>query len=290
MTGAGYDEYRWTSDDGLALCARDYAGGSDKLPVICIPGLTRNCRDFEAVAPWIAGLGRRVLAVDLRGRGRSARDPDPRHYKPATYAADVSALLRSLQLPRALFLGTSLGGIVIMTLAARRLPEIGGAILNDVGPRVAAAGLARIAGYAGKGAPVANWDDAAAYARRTNGAAFPHYGDAEWQAFARRTFKEGDNGRPELDYDARVVAPVNRLVMKLMSPLAWAAFRRLARNRQVLLIRGAQSDILDSATAARMKRTAPSMSIAEIPGIGHAPMLDEPVARAAIQAFLDSAP
>jgi pimeloyl-ACP methyl ester carboxylesterase len=286
---AGSDYY-WTSREGLRLHARDYAGDCARLPVICIPGLTRNARDFEDLAPWIAERGRRVLAVDLRGRGQSARDPDRRRYQPRVYAEDMAALLRSIGAPKAIFVGASLGGLVTMTLAARNPALIGGAVLNDVGPQVAKAGLARIRSYVGKSAPIATWADAAAYAKRINGVAFPNYPDEAWPPIARRLFREGEGGRPELDYDPHVFKVAHPIVLWLAQPLVWAAFRRLAKAGPLLLIHGEITDIIDGDTIGRMKRAAPRVAVAEVPGVGHAPMLNEPVALAALEVFLDKAP
>lgn len=290
MTAPVGTEYVWASKDGLHLHAMDYDGGSSRLPVICIPGLTRNARDFETIAPWIAERGRRVLAVSLRGRGASDRADDPRTYKPAVYAADMVALLQSLNMPRAIFVGTSLGGLVTMTLAARHLPQVAGAVLNDIGPRISPVGLARIASYVGKGPPVASWEDAAAYVKRTNAVAFPHYGGDDWAVMARRLFREGTGGTPELDYDPRIFRPVRPIVVKLVSPLVWHAFKTLAKKRPTLVVRGETSDILDQETLALMHRKAPSLTAAEIPGVGHAPMLDEPEAKVALAAFFDRVP
>lgn len=278
----------WRSNDGLRLHAREYGQANDRLPVVCIPGLTRNARDFEEVAPWIATRGRRVLAVDLRGRAGSDRDPQ-RRYNPRVYADDMLALLASIGAPKAVFLGTSLGGLVAMTLAARKPDAIGGAILNDVGPKVAKAGLLRIRSYVGKGAPVHTWEDAAAYAKRTNGIAFPHYSDEAWAALARRTFRD-DNGRPVLDYDPSIFSPPNRFLVWLAQPLVWAAFRKLAKAGPLALIHGEISDVIEASTVERMKAIAPHMQVAAVPGVGHAPMLDEPAARDALAAFLDGAP
>ena len=173
-----YAERRWTSRDGLNLFARDYAGasGEARLPVICLHGLTRNSKDFEDVAPIIAGWGRRVIVPDVRGRGQSDRDPNPKNYRPPIYARDVLEMMAALDVPRAVFLGTSMGGIITMTLAALRPKAIAAAILNDVGPAIAPEGVARILSYAGKPVDVRSWDDAADYVRRTNVVAFPDYG------------------------------------------------------------------------------------------------------------------
>lgn len=286
----GYVDRTWKSADGLELYARDYAAGPGpaRLPVICLHGLTRNARDFEEVAPWIAARGRRVLACDVRGRGRSAWDPQPMRYLPLTYARDVLALMQQAGIARAVFVGTSMGGLITMTLAQLRSPAVAAAVLNDVGPELAPAGLARIASYTGKTAEPASWDEAAAYAKATNGHAFPPMGDAEWLAFARRLFRERD-GRIRLDYDPDIVVPFGKV--KPVSPrLMWALFRHLARKRPTLLVRGAASDLLAPQTAERMRRYAPKLAYAEVPGVGHAPMLTEPAAREALEAFLRETP
>ena len=286
----GYSERRWTSRDGLGLFARDYAGGDGegRLAVVCLHGLTRNSKDFEDIAPRIAASGRRVIVPDMRGRGLSAWDPNPAHYQPKIYAADVAGLLNELGIPQAVFLGTSMGGIITMALAARRSKMVAGAILNDSGPEIAPEGVARILSYAGKGATIRNWQDAADYLRHINGSAFPAFGAADWDRFARRTFREGDDG-PELDYDA-AISGVLAQPGWLTTFVARLLFRRLARGRPTLLLRGELSDLITADTAARMAKAAPSLQTVVIPGVGHAPMLDEPVAVDAIAQFLRTVP
>lgn len=281
-------DFTWRSRDGLKLYARRYGVSSSKLPVVCIPGLTRNAKDFDIVAPWIAGLGRDVIAVDLRGRGCSDRDPNPKRYSPKTYADDMARLLDEIGAAKALFVGTSLGGLVTMSLALAQPARIGGAVINDVAPRVAKAGLARIRSYAGKTAPVNTWADAAAYAKRTNGIAFPDAAESFWDDLARRTFRE-ENGRPVLDYDPLIFQAPNPIVSLIAGPILWSAFRRLGRAGPLLLVKGELTDIIDATTIAQMKRLAPSMRVASVPRVGHAPNLDEPEARAAMQSFFETA-
>ena len=285
---AAFSDRWWTSPDGLKLHARDYPGaeGSARLPVICIHGLTRNAKDFEDVAPWIAASGRRVLAIDVRGRGGSARDPKPMNYHPLTYAGDVAALFDQAGLSRAVFLGTSMGGLITMTLALTRPKLIAAAIINDVGPQVSPVGLQRIASYTGKIPSVESWDDAAGYCRTMNQAVFPQFGPDDWAAFARRTFVEND-GKPVLDYDPDIAVPIRAAGAKALAPNLWPLFRKLARGRDLLLVRGATSDLLDAKIAEKMRKVAPAMGYVEVPGIGHAPMLTEAPARTAIGEFLD---
>jgi pimeloyl-ACP methyl ester carboxylesterase len=283
-----FAERRWTTSDGLSLFARDYAAGSGaaRLPVIAIHGLTRNSADFDAIAPLIARGGRRVLALDVRGRGRSDRAVDPMTYTPEVYARDVVALMEQSGIDRAVFLGTSMGGLITMALAAIKPRLVAAAILNDIGPEVSPEGLARIAAYSGQPVETPTWADAAAYAKRINAVAFPDYGDADWEAFARRIFRDGTEGAPVLDYDPDIAVPIRAAGAKALVPNLWPWFRRLARKRPVLTVRGGTSDLLGPDIAARMQKAAPKMTLVEVAGIGHAPMLDEPEAKAAIFEFL----
>ena len=283
-----YSDLSFTSPDGLALYARDYAApsGQARLPVICIHGLTRNCSDFDELAPWIASQGRRVIALDVRGRGRSARDPDPTHYNPMVYAGDVMKLAHDLGISRAVFVGTSMGGIITMTLALRRLKLIAAAVLNDIGPVISEKGLSRIAGYAGKGCQLDSWDEAAQYIKNINEPAFPANDMAEWDKWARRAFAENEQGQLVLRYDPNIAVPIRSGKLKPTSWIGRVAFRRLARNRPTLLVRGALSDVVEDEQAGYMRRTAPAMQYAVVPGVGHAPMLTEPPAREAIEQFL----
>ena len=288
---ASFQERRWRSRDGLSLYARDYpaAGGERHLPVICLHGLTRNSKDFEDIAPAIAGWGRRVVVPDVRGRGQSDRDPNPPNYQPKIYARDVIEMMAELGIDRAVFLGTSMGGIITMTLMAIRPKAIAAAILNDVGPEIAPEGIDRILGYAGKPVEIGNWDDATDYVRRTNSVALPDNGDEDWRRFARRTFRE-TNGVPVLDYDPAISVALGKPPSRLSLWLAGFLFRRLARRRPVLLIRGAQSDIISPEIADRMQRMAPRIRRVDVPGVGHAPMLTEPEAVDAIEQFLRTVP
>lgn len=283
-----YKEITFTSTDGLQLYARDYAAhsGTTKCPVICIHGLTRNSSDFEEVAPWIASMGRRVIAVDVRGRGRSAYDPDTSHYNPMVYAGDVIKLAKDLGITRTVFIGTSMGGLITMTLALRRLSLISAAILNDVGPVLSPKGLKRIASYAGKGHPLNSWTEATDYMMTVNQSAFPDNSMEEWEKWARRAFAENAEGKLVLQYDPNIALPLQNGKLKAKSLIAKLAFRRLARKRPTLLIRGALSDLIEPEQTDYMRAVAPSMQYAEVPNAGHAPMLMEAVAMDAIRHFL----
>lgn len=285
----GYADRAWTSAEGLRLYARDYAaaGGEARLPVICLHGLTRNSADFEAVAPWLAAAGRRVLALDVRGRGRSDRDPEPARYNPAVYAGDVLGLMDRLGIGRAVFVGTSMGGLITMMAALAAPERVAAAVLNDVGPELSLKGLTRIGGYVGEAGPFADWTQAADYARRTNAVAFPGYGEADWDRFARRLCTVNPAGEIVLAYDPAISAAIPQATE---APDLWAMFEPLAGGRPVLLVRGALSDIFDEAIAARVAERAPQVRQAVVPGVGHAPMLTEPAARSAIEDFLAGLP
>lgn len=282
----------YTSSDGLALYARDYhgAGGAARLPVICIHGLTRNSLDFDELAPQVAALGRRVLAVDVRGRGHSARDPNPANYTPVVYAADVVALMHALGIARAVFIGTSMGGLITMTLAAQRLDLVAGAVLNDIGPVLSPRGLERIAGYVGKPATFASWDEARCYVRDINACAFPDNPDAEWSKWAQRAFEQRDDGLLCVRYDPGIAHSLQNGRLPPTSLALRMAFRRLTRHRPTLMIRGALSDLVEPEQAAWMRKAAPSLAYTEVPNVGHAPMLTEPEAFEAIGAFLARVP
>jgi pimeloyl-ACP methyl ester carboxylesterase len=284
-----YSEIRFSSTDGLTLYARDYpsASGPARLPVVCIHGLTRNSADFEDIAPWIASQGRRVLAVDVRGRGQSERDPDPGHYNAEVYAGDVIKLAQDLGIERAVFIGTSMGGLITMTLAMRRMRLIAAAVLNDIGPIISARGLERIAQYVGRGQSPASWSEAVEYTRSINACAFPANTDEDWHRWARRAFVETAPGQLAPRYDPNIALALRSGKLRPTSLMARYAFRRLARTRPLLLIRGALSDLVEAEQAARMRAAAPEMAYVEVPDVGHAPMLNEPEAQAALRSFLE---
>jgi pimeloyl-ACP methyl ester carboxylesterase len=288
----GFEERIIATADGLALYLRDYAplAPTTGLPVICLHGLTRNSRDFEAIAPRIAACGRRVLVPDMRGRGRSANDPDPSHYAPPVYVQDVLAMLDKMEVARAVFVGTSMGGIISMVAAAMAPDRVAAAALNDVGVRIDPAGIERIAAYVGRTRAVESWRAAAEAVRSIAGSAYPgRLGDEDfWLAFARRTFRERQDGMIEPDYDPAIAlafADANSAAPADMTPL----FQALA-VKPVLVVRGALSDILAPETVAAMRAIKPDLETVEVDNVGHAPMLDEPEAWEALLTFLAKAP
>jgi pimeloyl-ACP methyl ester carboxylesterase len=276
------------ASDGLKLVARDYAPAPPVtgLPVICLHGLTRNARDFELVAPRIAALGRRVVALNVRGRGASARDPDPSHYNPATYAQDVLAMMDALSIPRAIFLGTSMGGIISMAVAAAAAPRVAGAILNDVGPVLETAGYSRIAGYVGKTTEFPDVAAALEGVKQVAGGAYPDRDDAFWATFLRRVARVGPEGRVSLDYDPAIAAAFAGAT----TPADMTNLFEALGGAPVLVVRGALSDLLSREGVDLMRLVKPDLDAVEAPGVGHAPTLEEEAPWLAIVDFLAKAP
>ncbi len=280
---AAYRELRYSSHDGLSLYARYYGEfGDPRLPVICLPGLTRNSADFETLALRLSRDGRRVLSPDFRGRDKSDYDPVMMNYVPPTYARDTIDLLGITGIGRAVFVGTSLGGIVtqIVSLGAPRL--LAGAVLNDIGPELAPEGLARIAAYAGNQSDPADWEAAIAQIKGLNLSQFPNLPDETWARFARAVFVEKPGGGLRPNYDAKIGEAV-----RTAGPGGdlWAVFGGLAAIPTVVL-RGALSDLLAPSTVEKMKAAKPDLVTVEVPDRGHAPLLDEPAAVAAIESLI----
>jgi len=287
LSSAAWTDRYFTSADGLRLYYRDYpAAAPGLLPVLCLPGLTRNCRDFESSALRIRKT-RRVLSADLRGRGRSQHDPNFLNYHPGTYMGDLARLLADAGVDKVILFGTSLGGILSMLIAAATPVVPVAVILNDVGPEVAPEGLQRIASYVGRHAPVRDWQQAAEQMRAMYGVAMPDAGDADWMAFARRSYSEVD-GVPVLDVD-RGVGEAVRAAPAGAAPDLWPLYAAL-KPVPTLAIRGELSDVLSVATFDRMQREKPDLQRVTVARRGHPPLLDEPECIAAIDAFLSRLP
>jgi pimeloyl-ACP methyl ester carboxylesterase len=278
-----YSDGYWWSNDGLRLHFRDYAGPADKPPLICMPGLTRNARDYEGLAERLAGAWR-VILVEFRGRGESAYAKDPMTYVPLTYLQDVEALLAELAVPRFVAVGTSLGGIVTMLLAATGAERLAGAVLNDVGPELNPAGLARIRTYVGKPVWFPTWMHAARGVAEGNADVYPDYGIEDWLRMAKRLYRVNSSGRIVLDYDMKIAEPF-RVPGNEAGPDMWPTIDALA-GRPVLVARGERSDILSAATAERMVERLPGGELVTVPRVGHAPTLEEPEVVAAVDRLL----
>ncbi len=271
---------RFEGPDGLALAAREWAGPSaDAKTVLCLHGLTRNSRDFDGLAGALRTRFR-VVAPDQRGRGRSGYDPDPNNYAIPIQVRDTWTLLDKLGIERFIAVGTSMGALMSIAMANEHPERFAGLVLNDAGPEIDPAGLARIAGYVGKGGPVTNWSEAEAALKAIHGLSYPTYTGEDWQRMARATYIEDANGfRP--DYDAGLAAAFG--TASGASPDLWPLFEICARI-PTLLLRGAHSDILARRTADAMVQRF-GVTLVEIANRGHAPDLMEPDALSAIEVF-----
>jgi pimeloyl-ACP methyl ester carboxylesterase len=280
-----FTEKFFRSRDGLRLYYRDYEGDTAKAPVLCLHGLTRNSRDFAELAEHIAPA-RRVIVPDQRGRGRSQYDAQWMNYHPGTYVEDMWTLLSELSIPRVVVIGTSLGGLMAMMMAATRPQQLAAVVLNDIGPEIDPVGVARIQSYAGRLPPVRNWDDAAAQMKMTFGLAFPEYDEQQWRVFARKSFDEGEGGVPRLAADPKIGDAIRAIPAPPgITQTMWLAFG-LLRNLPALALRGATSDLLSAATFERMQQEVPGLVAVTVPNRGHAPQLDEPESLRSIDRFL----
>lgn len=278
---AQYTDGYWWSNDGLRLHYRDYPGDKSRPPIICIPGLTRNARDFEHVAARLSGDWR-VICVDLRGRGESAYAKDPMTYVPLTYVQDLEALLAELKIKKFVSIGTSLGGLITMLMAGLKPGRIVGALLNDIGPVVDEKGLDRIRTSVGRTHSWPTWVHAARDLGEMQAVVYPSYKLEDWIAYAKRVCRLTAQGRIVLDYDMQIAEP-----MKLAAEPydLWPAYEALS-TAPVAILRGALSDLLSEATAKDMARRLPNARLTTVSGVGHAPALNEPAATRALGALL----
>lgn len=285
VTDVNMQDGYWWSPDGLRLHYRDYPGGEDgRPPLLCLPGLTRNARDFEPLAARLAGDWR-LICPDMRGRAESAYAKDAMSYVPLTYLQDIGRLLADLAITRFVAIGTSLGGIITMLAAATHGEWLAGAVLNDVGPTLEEAGLARIRTYVGVGSTHPTWVHAARALEAANADIYPAYGLDQWIAMAKRLYRLNNAGRIVLDYDMRIAEPL-RMAGGEGGVDLWPALAPF-RSIPTLLLRGERSDLLSAATADRMLREiGPSAQLVTVPGVGHAPTLDEPEAIGGIERLL----
>lgn len=276
-------EYYYSSTDGLRLYCRIYpAQRLLGVPVLCLPGLTRNSRDFVALAASLSAQ-REVLTPDLRGRGHSAWDPDPSHYQLLTYVQDAWSLMDSRAVSRVMVVGTSLGALMGMVMAATQPDRIAGVVLNDAGPEIDPVGLRRIAGYAGKLLPVSSWAEAAEQAKSVYGAALPGLSDEEWLDYAYCSYRENAAGVPVPDVDPKISQGFTN--PSTAPGDLWPLYAQI-KGVPMLVIRGALSDLLSAGTVARMARENPDLEHLTVANRGHAPLLNEPECLAAIDSFV----
>lgn len=281
---ADWSDGWWTAGDGLRLHYRDYAGGDrDRPPIVCIPGLTRNARDFEGVAERLKGEWR-LICVELRGRGQSDYAKDPMSYAPPVYWQDLEALIAQLGLKRLILFGTSLGGLITMLLAMADSKRIAAALLNDIGPVLETKGLEHIRSYVGRSQSWPTWLHAARFLREAQSDRYPDWDIGQWLIYAKRLCKLTPGGRIVFDYDMRIAEPFRQPGGDTGFDL-WTAFAGL-KDVPSLVVHGELSDLLSRATVERMLAENPAMEAATVPRVGHAPTLDEPEAAAAIDRLL----
>jgi pimeloyl-ACP methyl ester carboxylesterase len=278
---ATYREFTYASPDGLSLFCREYSGPAPRGTVVCLPGLTRNSRDFVAVANRLAPRYR-VLTPDLRGRGNSPWDPKHANYHPTVYYQDIVKLLTDEVRGRAAIIGTSLGGILAMSLAAYAPDRIAGIVVNDVGPELAPEGIARISSYVGVRPTPGSWSEAAEQAKANYANAYPDFNDADWLAYAKAFYREREDGTVVADYDPALGDALRATAGRTFDMWSvWAAIKV-----PVLLVRGARSDLLSVATYDRMAKEMPGLVRFEVPHRGHVPQLTEAGLPEAIDEFL----
>ena len=268
------------TSDNLRLWYEDQGAGGDGPPILCLSGLTRNSTDFDYVLPYLLDANR-VIRLDYRGRGRSQRAPDWRSYDVPTEARDVLELLAHLKLDRVAVLGVSRGGLIGMSLGVMAKDRLAGLCLVDIGPKVAEAGLDVIRDYVGR-PPAARDLDEAALGLATAMAGFADVPASRWREEAERRYRVEPGGGLALTYDAKLRDAV--LASAHVADL-WPLFDALD-GVPLACIRGANSDLLTAETLAEMRRRRPDMIVAEVPGRGHVPFLDEPEALEALDEWL----
>jgi pimeloyl-ACP methyl ester carboxylesterase len=273
-----------TVQDGLKLHVRAYGErAASALPVVCLPGLARTSADFDPLARALAGNTehpRYVLAVDYRGRGLSDYDSNADNYSLPVELADLLTVLNALEIGRAVFVGTSRGGLITMLLGSARPTAIAGVVLNDIGPAIETQGLARIKGYVGRLPQLKSFEVGAELLRQLFGLQFPALTLDDWMAQARRSFREQD-GKIVPDYDPKLAHVLRDVdVERAPPPPLWKEFDSLARM-PMLIIRGANSDLLSAATLEAMRARRLQCEALVVPDQGHAPLLadDETIAR-----------
>lgn len=276
-----FQERHYSAQDGRRLYYRDYGDPlSAPPPLLCLPGLTRNSKDFDLLARRLCGQ-RRVVCPDYRGRGRSDYDPDWRTYAPREILSDVRHLTIAAGLHRVIVCGASFGGLLAMALSVAAPTILAGVILNDVGPDLSPKGTARILDYIGRDHPQPDWETAVSTMRQT----FPYLSyktEEDWRSFTEASFREGADGLLHVDYDTDLVRPLRETREE---EDIWPLFAALSRV-PVLVIRGGVSDVLSAETLEKMQAVKPELTQVTLAGVGHMPSLNEPESEQAIDDFL----
>src|SRR5690242_12472909 len=275
-----------TASDGLKLHVREYGDGRRRgLPVVCLPGLSRTTEDFDALASALAADGaRRVLALDYRGRGLSDHDPNAENYSLPVELADLIAVLAARAVNSAVFVGTSRGGLLTMLLAVAKPNVIAGVVLNDIGPVIETKGLMRIKSYVGKLPQPRTIEEGAEILRRLFDTQFPKLTEEEWLAFSRRTWRV-EGGQLVPIYDVKLANRLAEFDPERPLPAMWDQFDALA-HVPVMVVRGANSDILSTETVAAMRARRSDLEYVEVPDQGHAPLLADATTISRIAAFV----
>lgn len=289
----GFQSFDFNALDGLRLHARDYGGDEpatlDQLPLICLPGLTRNSRDFHQLALILSKdtvSPRRVITLDYRGRGLSQWDPDRSHYNLLVEANDVLSLCSTLGVSQAAFVGTSRGGLILHMLAATRPELLGAVILNDIGPALERQGLEQIRDYLSSGRSPQDWKDAADILKEIHSPGFPALAEEDWHDMAQALYRDID-GSIVADFDPAIAEQMRLLNMNKLGPDLWPQFEGFA-SAPLMVIRGENTALLSVETLAEMKRRHPRMTAMTVPGQGHAPILHLDDIPDRIGAFLSS--
>ncbi len=280
------DSGYYKSHDGLNLYYRDFGGANPGTPVICLPGLTRNSRDFEDLAVRL-GDRRRVLTMDFRGRGYSDYDPEWKNYHPGTYVQDVWTFMDTLGIERTVVIGTSLGGLCAMAMAAMNVERLAGVVINDIGPEINPAGIERVKQHAGCVPPVKSWDEAVEQTRMIYGDSFPGLSEDDWRRMAWRAYREIESDVPRLDMDNMIGEAIR--TVKPQSDDPWPFFEALA-DVPTTLLWGVMSDMLTRDIVDKMQARKPDLQVVEVPNRGHVPLLDEPESVAGIDELLAKVP
>ena len=266
--------FEMTTDDGLVLRGEIFGDRlSNTTPVLCLPGLTRNSRDFHPLAEYLTSdpnNSRFVIVLNSRGRGPSDYDKNQDNYNIMTEARDALDVLAAAGLPNAIIIGTSRGGLLALAIAAMRPCTLAGVVFNDIGPVINTMGLARIKTYLNKSKPVKDWDDAITYSKIANSRQFPALSEEHWEQLARMTFRDED-GRPTGDFDRHIATGLATIDLTQPLPTAWPQFMAMS-HCPVLVLRGENSDILDEQTALEMVKRHPDCQLYTAKGQGHAPL------------------
>jgi pimeloyl-ACP methyl ester carboxylesterase len=280
------EDFWFSSTDGLKLHALSAGRRSnDRLPAICLPGISRTAEDFRTLLTAFAESGRprHALALDSRGRGLSERDGNPANYSIPIELGDLVKLLGEQKIERAVFIGTSRGGLLTMALATVMPQAIASAVLNDIGPVLDSAGIMRIKGYVGKIPPPRSWPEAVASLKRIMGSQFPAFSEQDWESYACRTWNDDFSPRS----DPALAVAFDGIDAASPLPTLWPQFEALAQAAPVLVLRGEHSDLLSRETADEMKRRGRQVEAIEIAGQGHAPAIERPETVARILRFIE---